>query len=230
MRRQPGRRQRPPSPARPARSTTGTATTCTATVTDTQSSGASTPTGTVTLHRLPHHRPVRQPRQLHPQRTATTGIASCQTTFTPSTAASYTLTANYTGDTSPPGQQRPVHADHSNPDRTARDHPGARDRQADQHIRRHDQRAGELHRHHLLQDQADRLRARDDPARQGDRPRSVRPRATKKTITIASKTATIPAGSHQDDQAHPEQRRQETARPNTIPSRPSSPSPKHARP
>ena len=77
---------------------TGTATTCTATVTDTQSSGA-TPTGTVSFTSSPTSGHFGNPGSCTLHATATTGVASCQITFTPSTAASYTLTGNYTGDT-----------------------------------------------------------------------------------------------------------------------------------
>jgi hypothetical protein len=75
---------------------TGTPTTCTTTVTDTQSNG-STPTGTVSFTASPTTGQFANPRCTL-NATATTAIASCQTTFTPSAAASYTLTAGYTGD------------------------------------------------------------------------------------------------------------------------------------
>ena len=52
----------------------------------------------------------------------------------------------------------------------------------------------------------------------------------KKTITIASKTATIPAGSTKTIRLHPERCWQTTARQTPIRSRRSSPSHNHARP
>ena len=77
----------------------GTATTCTATVTDTQSGGASTPTGTVSFTASPTSGHFGNAGSCTIHATGTTGIASCKITFTPSTAASYTLTAKYKGDT-----------------------------------------------------------------------------------------------------------------------------------
>jgi hypothetical protein len=77
---------------------TGTATTCTTTVTDTQSTGASTPTGTVSFTASPTTGQFANRGSCPLHATSTTAIASCQTTFTPTAAASYTLTANYTGD------------------------------------------------------------------------------------------------------------------------------------
>ena len=77
---------------------TGTATTCTATVTDTQSSGASTPTGTVNFTASPTTGQVRQPRQLHPPRDRHDRRRVLPDHVHPSAAASYTLTASYTGD------------------------------------------------------------------------------------------------------------------------------------
>jgi hypothetical protein len=97
----------------PSPVTTGTATTCTATVTDTQSSGASTPTGTVSFTASSTAGQFANPGSCTLQATGTTAIASCQTTFTPSATASYTLTANYTGDNThlaSSGQSTPITA------------------------------------------------------------------------------------------------------------------------
>ncbi len=75
---------------------TGTVTTCTTTVSDTQAGGAS-PTGTVSFTASPTSGKFAIPGSctLH---ATTTGTASCQITFTPSAAASYTLTGSYAGD------------------------------------------------------------------------------------------------------------------------------------
>ena len=91
----------------------GTATTCTATVTDTQSSAASTPTGTVSFTSSPTSGHFGNAGSCTIQATGTTGIASCKITFTPSTTASYALTAKYKGDNThlaSSGQSRPITA------------------------------------------------------------------------------------------------------------------------
>ena len=82
-------------------------------MTDTQSSGASTPTGSVSFTSSPTSGHFGGAGSCTLHATATTGIASCQITFTPSTAASYTLTGNYTGDIThlaSSGQSTPIRA------------------------------------------------------------------------------------------------------------------------
>jgi hypothetical protein len=76
----------------------GSATTCAATVTDTASSGASTPSGTVSFSASPSSGSFGSSGSCTLTGTGTTGVASCQVTFTPAAGGSYTVTGAYGGD------------------------------------------------------------------------------------------------------------------------------------
>jgi hypothetical protein len=82
----------------PASVMTGSPTTCTATVGDTASSGASTPTGTVAFTSAPTTGSFGSSGSCTLAATGTPDTASCQVTFTPSVASSYTMTGGYPGD------------------------------------------------------------------------------------------------------------------------------------
>jgi Calx-beta domain/Bacterial Ig-like domain (group 3)/Bacterial Ig-like domain (group 1) len=76
--------------------TVGIGATCTATVTDTDSGTKTTPTGTVTFSSTKPGTFAPNPCGLTP--TATVGVASCTTTYTPTEAGTATITAHYNGD------------------------------------------------------------------------------------------------------------------------------------
>jgi hypothetical protein len=82
----------------PSSVTTGSVSTCTATVADTASSGATTPTGTVDFTSSPTSGSFSSFGSCTLVATSSTGIASCQVTFTPSADGGYTITGTYTGD------------------------------------------------------------------------------------------------------------------------------------
>jgi collagen type VII alpha len=77
----------------------GGASTCTATVTDSATSGASTPTGAVTFTSAPTTGAFGSSGSCTLAATGTTGKASCQLTFSPAAAGSYTITGSYGADT-----------------------------------------------------------------------------------------------------------------------------------
>jgi hypothetical protein len=76
----------------------GSATLCTATVTDTASSGATTPTGTVFFGSPISGSFGSSTASCALSGTGTTGVASCSLSFTPSAAGSYTVDGGYSGD------------------------------------------------------------------------------------------------------------------------------------
>ncbi len=82
----------------PASVTPGSATTCTATVTDIQSRGASTPTGSIGFVAGPTTGSFSNSGVCPLVATSTFGVASCAVTFTPSAAGSYGIGASYAGD------------------------------------------------------------------------------------------------------------------------------------
>jgi hypothetical protein len=67
-------------------------------VTDTASSGVTTPTGTVSFTSSPTTGSFGTSGSCTLAGTGTTGTASCQLTFTPSAGGSYTITGEYGGD------------------------------------------------------------------------------------------------------------------------------------
>ncbi|MGO9793047.1 MAG: Ig-like domain-containing protein [Solirubrobacteraceae bacterium] len=83
------------SPSRLAR---GGASTCTATVTDTFLPGAVTPTGTVSFTALPSSGSFGSSSSCLLVQSARAGVASCNVSFMPSAAGSYTVTGGYGGD------------------------------------------------------------------------------------------------------------------------------------
>ncbi len=82
----------------PSSVTTGSASTCTATVTDTASSGATTPSGSVNFTASPTSGSFGSSGSCTLAPTGTTGVASCQVTFTPSETGSYAVAGGYGGD------------------------------------------------------------------------------------------------------------------------------------
>ncbi len=82
----------------PTSVTVGSASTCTATVTDTASPGATTPSGSVSFTSSPTSGSFGSAGSCTLAATGTAGVASCQLSFTPSAAGSYTITGNYGGD------------------------------------------------------------------------------------------------------------------------------------
>ena len=95
----------------PGTVTAGSASTCTATVTDTASSGATTPTGSVSFTASPASGSFGSSGSCTLAATGTTGVASCQLSFTPSAAGSYTITGSYGGDSThqtSSGQENPL--------------------------------------------------------------------------------------------------------------------------
>jgi ELWxxDGT repeat protein len=80
----------------PSSVTTGDASTCTITVTDTASSGATTPTGAVDLAPSPTTGSLGSTSCTLATKDATS--ATCDVTFTPSAAGAYTITGAYAGD------------------------------------------------------------------------------------------------------------------------------------
>jgi sugar lactone lactonase YvrE len=74
------------------------ASTCTATVTDTATSGPSTPTGSVSFSAAPSTGTFGGSGTCSLSETGTTGVGSCQVSFMPSVAGSYTITGGYLGD------------------------------------------------------------------------------------------------------------------------------------
>jgi hypothetical protein len=186
---------------------TGIAITCTATVTDTQTSGAS-PTGTTSFTASPNTGQFSNSGSCPLHAAATTGIASCQITFIPSAAASYTLTANYTGDNAhlaSSGQSTPITA--TPPPVTVKPPPTASGRASVKHISTSDATVSvrvnckgstsckikltgtvlETIRHGKVIALAASTKTKGKGKGKGKR-------TSKKTITIISKTATIPAG------------------------------------
>jgi hypothetical protein len=81
----------------PTSVTSDTPTSCTATVTDTSSSGPSTPSGAVNFTSSPTTGAFGSSGACTLAAT-TTGTASCQVAFTPSAGGGYTITAGYGGD------------------------------------------------------------------------------------------------------------------------------------
>jgi Bacterial Ig-like domain (group 3) len=76
----------------------GSTTSCTATVTDTASSGASTPTGIVSFASLPTTGAFGNSGTCTLQASDLSATASCSLTFAPSVGGSYTITGSYSGD------------------------------------------------------------------------------------------------------------------------------------
>ena len=171
---------------------TGTATTCTATVTDTQSGGA-TPSGTVSFTSSPTSGHFANPGSCTLHATATTGVASCLTTFTPSTAASYTLIGNYTGDTThlaSSGRSTPIKATPAPPQgRASVKHISASGATISVRVSCTGSTACTIK---LSASVRETIRGRKVIALAAS---TKKTKTIKKTITIASKTATIPAGA-----------------------------------
>ncbi len=82
----------------PTSVTVGSALTCTATVTDTASPGATTPSGSVSFTSSPTSGSFGSAGSCTLAATGTAGVASCQLSFTPSSAGGYTVTGSYQGD------------------------------------------------------------------------------------------------------------------------------------
>ncbi len=78
----------------------GAATTCTATVEDTAATGARTPTGAVSFTSSPSTGVFGSSGSCTLAGSATTAIAFCHLTFTPSSAGTYSIIGSYSGDSS----------------------------------------------------------------------------------------------------------------------------------
>ena len=88
----------------PSTVTVGAATTCTATVSDTASGTATTPSGTVSFTAKPSGAgSFGGGGSCTLSGTGTTGVASCQSSYTPSASGSEAMSASYPGDTTHAG-------------------------------------------------------------------------------------------------------------------------------
>ena len=178
-------------------------------MTDTQSSGASTPTGTVSFTASPTTGQFANPGSCTLNATATTGIASCQITFTPSAAASYTLTASYTGDSTHlagSGQSTPITATTPPPVTVKKPPPTVKGRASVKRITtsgatisvRVSCSGTTSCKIKLTGTVLETIRGAKViavAASTKTKIKSKKKKTTKKTITIASKTTTIPAGA-----------------------------------
>ena len=160
-------------------------------MTDTQSSGASTPTGTVSFTSSPASGQFANPGSCTLHATGTTGIASCQITFTPAAAAaSYTLTANYTGDSThlaSSGRSAPITA--TTPGRATVKHISTSGATISVRVSCTGSTSCKIKLTASVRETVRRGKVIAIAAL------STKTKTIKKTITIASKTATSPAGS-----------------------------------
>jgi hypothetical protein len=170
----------------------GTTTTCTATVTGTQSC---TPTGTVSFTASPASGQFANPGSCTLHASAATPVASCQITFTPSAAASYILTANYTGDSShlaSSGRSTPITATPipaTTPGRASVKHISTSGATTSVQVSCTGSSACTIKLTVSVRETVRRGKVIAIAAS------STKTKTIKKTITIAAKTATIPAGS-----------------------------------
>ena len=175
----------------------GTATTCTATVTDTQSGGA-TPTGAVIFTSSPTSGQFGTAGGCTLRATGATGIAFCQITFTPSTAASYTFTGIYTGDSThlaSGGRSTPITATPIPalpPGRATVKHISTSGATISVRVSCTGSTSCKIK---LTASVLETIRSGKVIALAASTKKPTKKKTIKKTITIASKTATIPAGA-----------------------------------